>query len=205
MGPGNPGKAMIKLGRQRRRFEKLQLAGGIKLLENKLTKYGKWMYEFDLGNGIKTPVYTDIINQVHKVRHSMIFSFLDSVCFDYKAASVLDMACNEGYFALEALKRGCKFALGLDVRKENIDKALFVQRALKYNNCEFREADVFKFETPDTYELVFLLGIIYHVENPIGLIRKSAGLTSKFLIVDTQLCQSQQKQYLWDGEFQKNT
>ncbi|MEG3889937.1 methyltransferase domain-containing protein [Microcoleus sp. Z1_A1] len=193
VGRGNAGKAMIKLARQRRRFEKWQLAGGINLLENELTKYGQWMYEFDLGNGIKTPVYTDVINQVHKVRHSMIFSFLDSVSFDYKSASVLDIACNEGYFAFEALKHGCKFALGLDVRKENIEKALFIQRALQYQNCEFREADIFEFETRDTYELVFLLGIIYHVENPIGLLRKSADLTSKFLIVETQLCQSQQK------------
>lgn len=69
VGRRNPGKAMIKLGRQRRRFEKWQLAGGINLLENELTKYGHWMYEFDLGNAIKTPVYTDVINQVHKVRH----------------------------------------------------------------------------------------------------------------------------------------
>lgn len=163
------------------------------MLKNELAKYGQWMYEFDLGNGIKTPVYTDVINQVNKVRHSMIFSFLDSVSFDYKSASILDIACNEGYFAFEALKRGCKFALGLDIRKENIEKALFIQRALQCQHCEFRQADFFEFETQNTYELVFLLGILYHVENPIGLLRKSADMTSKFLFVETQLCQNQQK------------
>ncbi|MDJ0618988.1 MAG: methyltransferase domain-containing protein [Calothrix sp. MO_192.B10] len=161
------------------------------MLAEDITKYGKWMYEFDLGNGVKTPVYSESINQVNKVRHSMIFSFLDSISFDYKSASVLDIACNEAYFMFEMLKRGAKYGLGIEGRKDNLEKASFIQQSLGYNNCDFQQADVLDFNyEQNKFDVVFLLGIIYHVENPIGLIRKASLASSKYIFIDTQLCKS---------------
>ncbi|MBW4576931.1 MAG: class I SAM-dependent methyltransferase [Aphanothece sp. CMT-3BRIN-NPC111] len=160
---------------------------------DEIKKYGKWMYEFELGNGIKTPLYVDSLREVHDVRHSMIFSFLDSVCFDYKYNCVLDIACNEGYFTFEMLKRGCNFGLGVEARAENIEKAIFIKRTLQYQNCDFKQGDIFDVDISSEFGVVLLLGIIYHVENPLGLLRKAASLTSKFLFVETQLCQSGHK------------
>ena len=163
------------------------------MMINNMEKYGKWMYEFDLGNGVKTPVYAESLKQIHNVRKSMIFSFLDSTNFDYQSSSLLDIACNEGYFTFEMLKRGCKLATGIDARKENIEKAIFVKNHLQYTNCKFRQDDIFKFKSEEIgFEVVFLLGLIYHVEDPIGLLRKAASLTSKYLFVETQLCKNDQ-------------
>ena len=58
------------------------------MLIHEMEKYGKWMYEFDLGNGVKTPVYAESLKQVHNVRKSMIFSFLDSIDFNYQSNSL---------------------------------------------------------------------------------------------------------------------
>ncbi|MDJ0674187.1 MAG: methyltransferase domain-containing protein [Calothrix sp. MO_167.B42] len=161
------------------------------MLAEDIKRYGQWMYEFDLGNGVKTPIYSESLNQVNKVRHSMIFSFLDGISFNYKSASILDLACNEAYFMFEMLKRGAKYGLGVEGRKENIEKALFIQQALNYPNCDFQHQDVFEFNyEKDKFDIVLLLGIIYHVENPIGLIRKAALASSKYLFVETQLCKS---------------
>ncbi|MDM3851640.1 MAG: methyltransferase domain-containing protein [Aphanizomenon gracile PMC627.10] len=163
------------------------------MLIHEMEKYGKWMYEFDLGNGVKTPVYAESLKQVHNVRKSMIFSFLDSIDFNYQSNSLLDIACNEGYFTFEMIKRGCKFGLGIEARKENVEKAVFIKEYLQYHNCEFKQDDIFEFDCSEiSFEVVFLLGIIYHVENPIGLLRKAANLTSKFLFIETQLSQSGQ-------------
>lgn len=161
-------------------------------LEQELQRFGRWMYEFDLGNGVKTLPYSDLIKQIHAVRHSMIFSFLDGIDFNYRNASVLDLACNEGYFTFEAMKRGAKYGLGIDARSENIDKANFIKANSRTSNCEFKVADIYQYPYGEQkFEIVFLLGIIYHVENPIGLIRLASNLTSKFLFVETQLCKTQ--------------
>ena len=40
--------------------------------------FGQWMYEFDLGDGVTTPVYLESLKQVHAVRRDMIFGFLDA-------------------------------------------------------------------------------------------------------------------------------
>jgi SAM-dependent methyltransferase len=152
-------------------------------------EFGKWMYEFDLGDGVKTPLYLDTLKQVHAVRRDMIFTFLDGAGFDYAAASVLDIACNEGYFLFEMLKRGARHGIGIEGRSENLAKAEFIKQRLGYANCEFRQADVLidPYET-QRHDVVLLLGIIYHVENPIGLIRKAAAAATRYLFVETQLC-----------------
>jgi tRNA (mo5U34)-methyltransferase len=158
-------------------------------LEQELQKFDDWMYEFDLGNGVKTRTYSESLKPVHAVRHSMIFSFLDSINFNYQQASVIDLACNEGYFTFEAMKRGAKSGLGIDARPLNIDKANFIKANIPTSNCEFKVGDIYNYPYGDKkYEMVFLLGILYHVENPIGLIRIASNLTSKFLFVETQLC-----------------
>jgi tRNA (mo5U34)-methyltransferase len=154
-----------------------------------LADFGQWMYEFDLGNGVKTPVYLETLKQVHAVRKDMIFGFLDGEGLDYAASTVLDIACNEGYFLFEMLKRGARHGIGIEGRAENLAKAEFVKERLGYANCVFRQADVLTdgYES-DPQDVVFLLGIIYHVENPIGLIRKAAAATRQYLFVETQLC-----------------
>jgi tRNA (mo5U34)-methyltransferase len=155
-------------------------------------EFGDWMYEFDLGGGVKTPVYLESLKQVHAVRRDMIFTFLDGAGFDYAAASVLDIACNEGYFLFEMLKRGARHGVGIEGRRENLAKAEFIRARLGFEHCEFRQGDVLtaSYESPP-HDVVFLLGIIYHVENPIGLIRKAAAAATRYLFVETQLCRPQ--------------
>ena len=160
-------------------------------LEQELQKFDHWMYEFDLGNGVKTQTYSESLKQIHAVRHSMIFSFLDGIGFNYSAASVLDLACNEGYFTFEAMQRGAKYGLGIDARSQNIDKANFIKSNRPASNCEFEIGDIYHYPYGDQkFEIVFLLGILYHVENPIGLMRLASNLTSTFLFVETQLCKT---------------
>jgi tRNA (mo5U34)-methyltransferase len=151
--------------------------------------FGQWMYEFDLGDNVRTPVYLESLKQVHAVRRDMIFGFLDAAGYDYSAGTVLDIACNEGYFLFEMLKRGARHGVGIEGRAENLDKAEFVKERLGITNCEFRQADVLTADyESDPHDVVLLLGIIYHVENPIGLIRKAAAAAKRYLFVETQLC-----------------
>jgi SAM-dependent methyltransferase len=162
-------------------------------MKSKLDRFGKWMYEFDLGDGVKTPLYLESLRKVHQARHEMIFDFLDGLHFDYRSADVLDIGCNEGYFLFEMLKCGARSGLGLEGRAENISKARFIEETLGIKHCEFREADVLDVDLgSEHYDIVLLLGLIYHVEDPIGLLRRAAKATKRFLFLETQLCKSEQ-------------
>lgn len=179
----------------------------MRMTAKSVADFGQWMYEFDLGGGVVTPVYLESLKQVHAVRRDMIFGFLDAARFDYASGTVLDIACNEGYFLFEMLKRGARRGVGIEGRAENLAKAEFVRDRLGHANCEFRLADVFAADYgPEPSDVVFLLGIVYHVDNPIGLIRKAAAATRRFLFVETQLCRPPEAiPYGWGvpGEFHR--
>ena len=117
----------------------------------------------------------------------MIFEHLDAVAFDPRA-SVLDLACSEGYFSFEFAKRGARDVLGIDARERNIEKAEFVRARLGLANCRFERGDVTEVDLGSrSFEVVLLLGIVYHVEDPIRLIRRAAGAASRLLVIETQL------------------
>jgi tRNA (mo5U34)-methyltransferase len=150
-------------------------------------RLGPWMYEFELPDGVKTPLLNESLRQIHAVRRSMIFEFLEATRFD-PAATVLDLACNEGFFALEFAKRGAARVVGIDVRARTIEKAEYVCRRFGLTTCRFEVGDVTERDlAPYTADVVLLLGIIYHVEDPIRLIRRAALATSRVLFLETQL------------------
>jgi tRNA (mo5U34)-methyltransferase len=152
-----------------------------------IERLAPWMYEFELGDGTKTPLLHESLRAIHATRRSMIVELLDAVGFE-PAASVLDLGCNEGYFSFELAKRGAREVLGLDARARNIEKAELVRARTGLHACRFEVADVTERPLPSrAFDLVLLLGLIYHVEDPIRLIRRAAGAARKVLIVETQL------------------
>ena len=58
-------------------------------------------------------------------------------------ASVLDMACNHGYFALEAAYHGARSVLGVDLRPGNIAKAMFLKGYFGIENVQFSVKNVY--------------------------------------------------------------
>ena len=76
-----------------------------------------WMYEFDLGDGIKTPLLAEELRSIHQTRQQMILPLIDRL---YPAGLVgikcLDVACNEGYFSHLLYHRGATVR-GTDIRR----------------------------------------------------------------------------------------
>jgi len=67
------------------------------------------MYEFDLGEGVKTPLLLEELRSVHQTREQMILPIIGK--FFPRGLSgkyCLDVACNEGYFSHLLYKRGAK-------------------------------------------------------------------------------------------------
>ena len=106
-----------------------------------------------------------------------------------KGRRVLDIACNCGGFAVEAIKAGADYALGIDVVDRYIDQANFIRDALGYENLEFRNFDVYDL-TPEhvgTFDVVLCFGILYHLEDPIRGMKVMANLATHSMLVDTSL------------------
>lgn len=74
--------------------------------------------------------------------------------------------------------------LGIEGRKENIEKATFVKDILKIQNVEFIEANL---EDTDlsrfgTFDAVFCVGLLYHLPNPWELIEQISHLSRNLFL-----------------------
>lgn len=152
---------------------------------DEIERLAPWMYEFTFDDGSRTPLLSEHLRAIHAVRLSMIADLLDIASLQ-RGASVLDLACNEGWFALELAKRGATDVLGIDSRPRNIEKAELARDRLGLRACRFAVGDVTEMTLPPA-DVVLLLGIVYHVEDPIRLIRRAAAAARRVLVVETQL------------------
>jgi len=149
-----------------------------------------WMYEFDLGDGVKTPLLAEELRSVHQTRERMIMETVDRY-FPHGLAGkyCLDVACNEGYFSHLLFRRGARVR-GIDVRETNIQRASKVQAILGYDHTRlvFQIEDFLNNEDePDSYDVTLFLGLLYHTENPMGAIRTLHRITRTLCIIETQL------------------
>src|SRR5690349_9650302 len=86
-----------------------------------------WMYEFDLGDGIRTPLLNEELRSIHQTREEMILSGIREVFPESLAGKkALDVACNEGYFSQMLYDLGAAVR-AIDVRPQNIERARVVQ------------------------------------------------------------------------------
>src|ERR1700736_483957 len=151
---------------------------------DEIERLAPWMYEFAFSDGTRTPLLSEHLRAIHAVRLSMIVDMLDVASL--LPGTVLDLACNEGYFGLELAKRGATNVLGIDSRERNIEKAKLARDRLGVLGCRFTVGDVTEMELPFA-DVVLLLGIIYYVEGPIRLIRRAAAAARRVLFIETQL------------------
>jgi tRNA (mo5U34)-methyltransferase len=149
-----------------------------------------WMYEFDLGDGVKTPLLIEELRSIHQTREQMVISALDQYFPDGLAGKYcLDVACNEGYFSHLLFQRGA-VVKGVDVRELNIERARKIQVILGHDprRLVFEVGDFLNNnDASNTYDLTLFLGLLYHLENPMGAIRTLHRITRTLCIVETQL------------------
>lgn len=163
-------------------------------IEKLATMGPRWMYEFDLGDGIKTPLLAEELRSIHQTRGEMIFQEIDRQYPDgLKGTRCLDVACNEGYFSHLLYQRGANVT-GIDIRSTNIERALAIRElyGLDPDRLSFKVSDFYELpREPETYEIVLFLGLLYHIENPMLAIRKLHRLTQRFCVIETQLTRQQ--------------
>lgn len=150
------------------------------------------MYEFDLGAGLRTATMGPELMDIHRTRAALAAPVAGAALARAgAAASAIDLACSEGWFAHRLLDWGAQAVTGMDIRAENIRRAALVQDRLGINGerLRFCTADVYELEAAvvGTFDVVLCFGLIYHLENPVGALRIARSLTSGVCLVESQL------------------
>jgi hypothetical protein len=102
--------------------------------------------------------------------------------------SLLDIACNAGAHCVEALRAGARFAHGIDARKQWIEQAQYVRDRLGFEHVWKISRGNVDGPWPDISanpSVVLLKGILYHVADPLGMLRRACSLANHALIVNT--------------------
>src|SRR4030095_11900604 len=149
-----------------------------------------WMYEFDLGDGIRTPLLDEELRSIHQTREQLIVASIQEYFpTGLVGKRALDVACNEGYFS-QLLYRLGAHVRAIDIREQNIERAKTIQSLyeLNSNRLVFEAEDFLANQDPKgSYDLTLFLGVLYHLENPMGALRQLKRITQKLCILETQL------------------
>lgn len=149
-----------------------------------------WFYEFDFPDGRRTKSYLPTgVEQIHTTRLAMLLSALQPVVRDdWASYSVIDVACHQGYFASHLARKGCS-VLGIDARDEHVRDTELIARAYELPNLRAERHDInwLRAEDLGQFDVTLMLGLLYHIENPVGAIRLARALTRKVCVIETQI------------------
>jgi len=155
------------------------------ILQKKVKELGYWGYYYELEYGISTQTSERGKNRIC-YRSKLISETIEDIMGeDFKKCSILDMACNSGFFSLDLANRGAKFVEGIELRTHNFNQAQFMKDYFQEDKVEFFNDDIYEHKFSHNYDIVLMLGLLYHVTKPVELVRKCYDLCTKFTVIDT--------------------
>jgi tRNA (mo5U34)-methyltransferase len=146
-----------------------------------------WWHSIDLGSGIVTPGQKTL--SLHASEFSAIFDRID-----LSATSVLDIGAWNGAYSFEAKRRGAERVLATDSyawddpRFRGRETFELARSALDLD-VEGRTIDLMEM-TPagcGKFDVVLLLGVFYHLKDPIQGLAIAAALALEVLVVETHV------------------
>ncbi|HEV7942728.1 MAG TPA: DUF1698 domain-containing protein [Solirubrobacteraceae bacterium] len=142
-----------------------------------INKYS-WHHQIDLGDGLVTP---------GRDKSARKLAGLDLPPLAGK--SVLDIGAWDGYFSFAAERLGARRVVALDsVIWHNVSKDPFeIARKCLRSNVEDIELEVLEIspETVGTFDVVFFLGVLYHMRDPMAALEAVASVTKDLLVLET--------------------
>lgn len=150
----------------------------------------QWFYPFTLPSGRVTDTYvTDDILKIHETRKRMLLGRLDQE-FSQGTADLtcVDFGCHEGFFS-HTLASRFREVVGIDARAENVEGARLLCEVFGHRNLQFRQGDLQSLTPADVgrFDVCLMFGILYHLENVVGVLRLAQAVTRKLCLIETQV------------------
>jgi len=157
------------------------------MIRERVNSFPRWHYQFELG-GVLTPIHEKSWINRHAQRKRHFFDPLANSGF-LAGKRVLDLGCNAGYWSLSAIEAGCAYVLGVDAREMHIDQAqlVFAVKDVPVGKYRFVQENLFEYlrNAVDQFDVVFCLGILYHVCKPMELLEGVARINTELLLIDS--------------------
>jgi tRNA (mo5U34)-methyltransferase len=174
----------------------------IETVERRISDFAPWFYRFEFSNGAATTDVSEYVLKIHTDRAAMIFPHLDRLFDDrWGETRCLDIACHEGWFSLQLAQRGAESVRGMDVRSERIAKARWLAEVGGIRNVAFETGDLFALDPAalGTFDIVFFIGIFYHLENPMQALRDARRMTRGVCVLEGQVARGPNLAADWSG------
>lgn len=147
---------------------------------------GPWGFWFKLAPGITTKKLDILGRNRITCRSHLITSTVEKLLGKRIAeATVLDIACHSGFFSLDMASRGVKHVTGVELRDININQAKFLQQHFGIKNISFEQGDITVWKPQQKFSVVLNLGLLYHVIDPVTLVRQTYDWCEDFAVIDT--------------------
>jgi len=103
---------------------------------------------------------------------------------DMAGKTVLDLGCKFGFFCFEALRRGAKRAIGVDVDPFSLERARRVADCLGLP-ARFEQFDIEQDPIRERFDYVLCLNLLHHMRNPLTVLERLAAVTDERLILES--------------------
>ena len=155
-----------------------------------LVKARSWFYAFELPDGSVTATDVDpAVLHLHATRRDRLRDVIATIP-DAARMTALDLASHEGFFTVE-LARHCRRVEGVELRERSITAAEMITTLLGLGNAGFRRMDLLKVDAAEeaglAADFVLLYGLLYHLEDPLGLLRLACRLARRHILLETQV------------------
>ena len=151
----------------------------------------KWFHSIDLGNGLVTPGYDSSPEKLKGL----------GIPEDLAGKTVLDIGAFDGFFSFEAERRGAarvlatdSFAWGTgdvwgDKNHPGSRDGFNLARKVLGSKVEDQLIDVLDLspEKVGTFDVVMMLGVLYHMRHPMLCLERAASVTGDQLIMETHM------------------
>ena len=168
-------------------------------LRLRIEELGDWFHNLNL-HGVQTAP-NHFLGDFPNVKWKHISPALPQ---DLAGASVLDIGCNAGFYAIEMKRRGAGRVLGIDVDDRYLNQARFAASTLGFD-IEFEKRSVYSVdEIPGKFDIVFFMGVLYHLRYPLYALDRVVQKVGQQLVFQTMLrgseepCDTAEDYHFWN-------
>lgn len=125
---------------------------------------------------------------------------------DFRGRSLRDYACNCGYWGLKAAARGLASYIGIEGRQVFIDQARQLWSQNLAQSCDYRfvQGNVASADMSHSQvDISFCLGILYHLPDWKGFLRRVMATTAETIVVETRIHPAHTQPYPGDLDFNR--
>ena len=172
---------------------------------NKLNtvKNQQWFYEFTLPDGSITNSYLpDFVRPIHYTREKALHIFLNEFGKTGSFKKAVDISCHEGYYTL-ILSKYFEEVAGIDKNEGSMEKAKLITEVIGNKNINYVLTTLEAWEDVEPRDFVLCYGLLYHIENPVEIIRKLAAITKKAICIESQILPADNHMQVEDGCYKK--